>query len=75
MGVSWFFLSGFFLHYSFTFSFDDDAITFFKESAVGKKTILFVAWISSIALLNFLSIIVVVDIWAIVVIVIALEIN
>ncbi len=43
MEVSWFFLSGFFLHYSFSFSFDDDATTFFKEGVVRKRKILFVA--------------------------------
>ncbi len=37
MEVSWFFLSGFFLYYSSSFSFDDDVITFFKEGAVRKK--------------------------------------
>ncbi len=43
MEISWFFWSSFFLHYSFSFSFDDDANTFFKEGVVGKSTILFVA--------------------------------
>ncbi len=60
MEISWFFWSCFFLHYSFSFSFDDDATTFFKEGVVGERTIFFVAWISSTALLIFLVIIVVV---------------
>ncbi len=43
MEISWVFLLGSFLYYSSSFSFDDDAITSFKEGAIGKKTILFVA--------------------------------
>jgi len=41
MEVSWFFLLSFFLHYSSSFSFDNDATTFFKEGVVEKITILF----------------------------------
>ncbi len=41
MEVRWFFWSGFFLY--FFFSFDNDVVTFFKEGALGKKTIFFVA--------------------------------
>jgi hypothetical protein len=37
MEISWFFLLGFFLHYFSSFSFDNDAITFFKEGVAGKK--------------------------------------
>jgi hypothetical protein len=43
MEISWLFLSNFFLHYFLSFSFDDDATTFFKEGVVGKRTIFFVA--------------------------------
>jgi hypothetical protein len=43
MEVNWFFLLGFFLYYSTSFSFDDDAVKNFKEGAVGKRTIFFVA--------------------------------
>ncbi len=61
MEISWLFLSNFFLHYFLSFSFDDDATTFFKEGVVGKRTIFFVAWILGITLLMFLAIIVVVE--------------
>jgi hypothetical protein len=46
------------LYYYFSFSFDDD-VTFFKECVVGKRTILFATWISGIALLIFVAIIIV----------------
>jgi len=52
MEVSWFFLLGFFLHYSSSFSFENDATTFFKEGVVEKITISFVIWILGIMLLQ-----------------------
>jgi len=40
MEVSWFFLLGSFLYYSFYFSFDDDVATLFKEGAIGNSLLL-----------------------------------
>jgi hypothetical protein len=58
MEVSWFFLLGFFLYYSSSFSFDDHVVTFFKEGVIGKRTIFFVTPILDITLLIFVPIIV-----------------
>ncbi len=61
MEVNWFFFIGFFLYYSFSFSIDDDFVTFFKESAIGKRTILFATWIPGISLLSFVAIILIIE--------------
>ncbi len=42
MEITWYFLSNSFLYYSSSCSFDDDVMTFFKEGAIGKRTIFFV---------------------------------
>jgi membrane protein DedA with SNARE-associated domain len=61
MEVSWFFLLGFFLYYSSSFSFDNHVATFFKEGVIGKRTIFFITSNFNITLLIFVTILVVVE--------------